>query len=110
MQLAGTFLDRQHIETALSQLKAANFSMHNVSVVAQHGDSNEATLKPLEPMVQSEAQFARHRLIERIEHGALDAGSWGGIVGRTTITSYGANHSKVSCGKNQLLARLRKLS
>lgn len=43
---AGTFPDRQHIETALSQLKAANFPMHNVSVVAQQGDSNEATLKP----------------------------------------------------------------
>ena len=80
---AGTFPDRQHIETALSQLKAANFPMHNVSVVAQHGDgdSNEATLNPSEPTVQSEAQFARHRTIERIEHGALDAGGWGGIVG-----------------------------
>ncbi|MEH2182278.1 hypothetical protein [Nostoc sp.] len=50
-------------------------------VVAQHGDSNEATLNPSEPRVQSEAQFARHRTIERIEHGALDAGGWGGIVG-----------------------------
>lgn len=77
----GTFPDRQHLETALSQLKAANFPMHNVSVVAQHGDSNEATLNPSEPTVQSEAQFARHRLIERIEHGALDAAGWGGIVG-----------------------------
>lgn len=32
-------------------------------------------------MIQSEAQFARHRTIERLEHGALDAGSWGSIVG-----------------------------
>ena len=78
---AGTFPDRQHIETALSQLKAANFPMHNVSVVAQHGDSNEATLNPSKPRVQSEAQFDRHRTIERIEHGVLDAGSWGGVVG-----------------------------
>ncbi|MEH2422807.1 MAG: hypothetical protein V7K48_18395 [Nostoc sp.] len=78
---AGTFPDRQHLETALSQLKAASFPMHNVCVVAQHGDSNEATLNPSEPTVQSEAQFARHRTIERIEHGALDAGGWGGVVG-----------------------------
>lgn len=78
---AGTFPDLQHLETALSQLKADNFPMHNVSVVAQHGDSGDATLNPSEPTVQSEAQFARHRTIERIEHGALDAGGWGGIVG-----------------------------
>ena len=78
---AGTFPDRPHLETALSQLKAVNFPMPNVSVVAQHGDSSEATLNPLEPTIQSEAQFARDRTIERLEHGALDAGGWGGVVG-----------------------------
>ena len=77
---AGTFPDRQHTESALEQLKAADFPLHNVSVVAQHADSNADSLTP-EVTVQSEVQLARHRTIERIEHGAFDAGSWGSIVG-----------------------------
>ncbi len=77
---AGTFIDRQHTESALNQLKAADFPMNKVSVVGEHVNSEDATLKATEATVQSEAQFVRHRTIERIEHGALDAGSWGGIV------------------------------
>lgn len=71
---AGMFPDRQHIESALNQLKAVDFPINKVSVVAQHVNSDDATLNPSEPMVQSEAQFARHRTIERLDHGALDAG------------------------------------
>lgn len=77
----GTFPDCQHTESALSQLTAADFPMYKVSVVAQHLDAEDAVLKAMQPMVQTEAQFVRHRTIKRIEHGALDAGSWGSIVG-----------------------------
>ncbi|GAP96839.1 hypothetical protein [Leptolyngbya sp. NIES-2104] len=75
---AGTFLDRQHIETALNQLKATNFPINKISVVAQHVTSDNTTLDPL---IEPEAHFARRRLLERLGHGALDAGIWGGIVG-----------------------------
>ena len=78
---AGIFPDRQHTESALDQLKAADFPMNKVSVVAQHVNSEDVTLKATEATVQSEAKFARDRTIERIEHGALDAGSWGSIIG-----------------------------
>ncbi|MEI1377407.1 hypothetical protein PQG02_13800 [Nostoc sp. UHCC 0926] len=78
---AGIFPDRQHTESALDQLKAADFPMNKVSVVAQHVNSEDVTLKATEATVQSEAKFVRDRTIERIEHGALDAGSWGSIIG-----------------------------
>lgn len=78
---AGMFPDRQHIESTLNQLKTADFPINKASVVAQHVNLGNATLNPSEPMVQSEAQFARHRTIKRLEYGALDAGIWGSIVG-----------------------------
>ncbi|MEH2141929.1 DUF1269 domain-containing protein [Nostoc sp.] len=78
---AGIFADRQHTESALDQLKAADFPMNKVSVVGEHVKSEDVTLKATEATVQSEAQFVRDRTIERIEHGALDAGSWGSIIG-----------------------------
>jgi outer membrane lipoprotein SlyB len=79
---AGTFPDRQQTELALSQLKATGFPMNHVSVVVQHLDSEDAIFESLtEPTVQSENRFAFNRTIERIEHGALDAGAWGTIGG-----------------------------
>jgi len=79
---AGLFPDRQHTESALSQLKAIGFPINNVSVVVQHLNSGDETLGNLkEPIAQSEDQFTRQRTIERIGHGALDAGVWGSIGG-----------------------------
>lgn len=77
----GMFPTRQHTESALSQLKATGFPMKNVSVVVEHLNLGDATLGKFTPIVQTENQFARHRTIEGIEHGALDAGVWGSIGG-----------------------------
>lgn len=77
----GMFPDRLHTESALSHLKAADFPMNKVSIVAQHITSADATLNITEPTVQTEAQFVRHRTMERIENGALDGASWGSIIG-----------------------------
>jgi hypothetical protein len=78
----GMFPDLQQIELALSQLKATGFPMNDVSVVVEHLNSGDATLgKLMEQIVQSEDQFTRDRMIERIEHGALDAGALGSMVG-----------------------------
>lgn len=76
----GLFPDRQQVETALSQLKAASFPMNQVSVVVEHLKAGDDTFKSL-TTAESEDRFVRDRTIERIEHGALDAGVWGSIGG-----------------------------
>jgi hypothetical protein len=76
----GLFPDRQHTESALSQLKAVGFPMSDISVVVQDLDSKETALKTLaEPIAQSENQFVRQCTIEHIEYGTVDAGVLGSI-------------------------------
>ena len=78
----GLFPDRQHIESALSHLKATGFPTDGVSVVVEHPNSADAVLEDLtEPAVQSEEYFAAHRAIDRFEHGALFSGAWGSVGG-----------------------------
>lgn len=76
----GMFPNHLHTESALSHLKAADFPMNKVSIVAQHITSADAVLRTTEPIVQTEAQFVRYRTIERIDHGALDGAGWGSIA------------------------------
>lgn len=76
----GIFPDRQHTESALSQLKAIGFPMTDVSVVVQDRNSKDATLENLaEPIAQSGNQFIRQRTVEHIEHGAVEGGVLGSI-------------------------------
>lgn len=78
----GVFPDRQHTESALSQLKATGFPTDKISVVVEHPNSEDDVLDDLtEPTVQSEEYFATHRAIDRFEHGALFSGAWGGVGG-----------------------------
>ena len=79
--IVGTFPDRQHTESALDRLKASDFPMHKVSVVTQYVNSEDTPLSATKAKVQPEAQFLLHRTIERVEHGARNIGSFGGIVG-----------------------------
>ena len=78
----GTFPNFQQIESALSQLKATGFPMNNVSVVAEHLDSTSNTLaQSTDATIQSEDEFTWGNTVERIEHGAVDAGAMGSVVG-----------------------------
>ncbi len=78
----GLFPDRQHTESALSQLKSTGFPTDQVSVVVEHPTSEDVVLENLtEPAVQSEEYFATHRAIDRFEHGALFSGAWGSVGG-----------------------------
>jgi hypothetical protein len=79
----GTFPNFQAIESALSQLKATGFHMNNVSVVAQHLNSASDTLARFsyrkatpttDATIQSKEEFTWGNTVERIEHGAVDAG------------------------------------
>jgi hypothetical protein len=78
----GIFPDRQSIESAIAQLRETEFPMNKVSVVVEHLNPEDPTIGGLiEPVVQSEQQFARDRTSTQIGHGALDAGVLGGVVG-----------------------------
>jgi hypothetical protein len=78
----GIFPDRQSIESAIAHLRKTEFPMDKVSVVVEHLKSEDTTIGGLiEPVLQSERQFARDRTSTQIQHGALDAGVLGGIVG-----------------------------
>jgi hypothetical protein len=78
----GTFPNFQEIESALRQLKATGFHMNNVSVVAEHLDSaSDILARSTDSTIQSEDGFVWGNTVERIEHGALDAGAMGSVVG-----------------------------
>jgi outer membrane lipoprotein SlyB len=78
----GTFPNFQAIESALSQLKATGFHMNNVSVVAEHLNSTSDTLaRSTDATIQSQEDFSWGNTVERIEHGAVDAGAMGSVVG-----------------------------
>jgi hypothetical protein len=78
----GAFPDLQDAESALRQLKATGFSMSNVSVVAQHLNSESDTLvKTTDVTIRSEEEFNVENTVERIEHGAVAAGARGSVVG-----------------------------
>jgi outer membrane lipoprotein SlyB len=78
----GTFPSFQEIESALRQLKATGFHMNNVSVVAEHLNSASDTLgRSTDATIQSEDEFTWGSTVERIEHGAVDAGAIGSVVG-----------------------------
>ncbi|MBD2178599.1 hypothetical protein H6F42_16905 [Pseudanabaena sp. FACHB-1998] len=76
------FPDRQRIESAIAQLRKTEFPMSKVSVVVEHLNAEDTTIGGLvEPVVQSEKQFAQDRTRTQIGHGALDAGVLGSVVG-----------------------------
>jgi hypothetical protein len=78
----GAFPNLQQIELALCQLNETGFSMSNISVVAQQANSESDVLaKSTEATIQSDREFTWGSAVERIEHGALDAGAMGGVVG-----------------------------
>jgi hypothetical protein len=77
----GTFPNFQEIESALRQLKATGFHMNNVSVVAEHLNSASDTLEPTDATIQSKEEFTWGNTVERIEHGTVDAGAMGSVVG-----------------------------
>ena len=78
----GTFPNLQQIESALRQLKATGFQMNNVSVVAEHLDSaSDPLARATDTTIQSEDEFTWGKTVERIEHGAVDAGAMGSVVG-----------------------------
>ena len=60
----GIFPDRQSIESAIAQLSETEFPMNKVSVVVEHLNSEDPTIgRLIEPVVQSEKQFTRDRLL-----------------------------------------------
>jgi outer membrane lipoprotein SlyB len=78
----GAFPNFQQIESALRQLKATGFHMNNISVVAEHLNSVSNTLgKSTDTTIQSQDEFTWGNTVERIEHGAVDAGAMGSVVG-----------------------------
>lgn len=77
----GVFSSREHTESALDRLKAADFPMDNVSVVTQHLDPEDRALQAATPNVQSQAQLTGQQTVERIGEGALKGGSMGGAAG-----------------------------
>jgi hypothetical protein len=77
----GVFATRQDTESALDQLKAADFPMDNVSVVTQHLDPEDKALTTATPNVQSQAQLTGQQTVERVGEGALKGGSMGGAAG-----------------------------
>ncbi len=70
----GLLSDREHTQSALSLLKDSGFPMEKVTVVAKHPSAEDL-------QVRVESEFTRQRTIERIERGALDAGTLGAIAG-----------------------------
>lgn len=78
----GIFPDRPSVESAIAQLRETKFPMSKVSVVVEHLNSTDPTIGGLiEPVVQSQKQFARDHTSTQIGHGALDAGVLGSVVG-----------------------------
>ncbi|NUN67350.1 hypothetical protein HCU40_22140 (plasmid) [Pseudanabaena biceps] len=56
----GIFPDRPSVESAIAQLRETKFPMNKVSVVVEHLNSTDPTIGGLlEPVVQSQKQFAR---------------------------------------------------
>jgi hypothetical protein len=80
-QAVGVFPDRQHIESALNALKAADFLMQNVSVVTQHLDPEDKAISTADTTVQSQAQFTSQQTAQQIGAGALTGVSLGGAAG-----------------------------
>ncbi len=78
----GAFSNIQQIEAALGQLQATGFPLSNISIVAQHFDEKSDVLKnSTAPIIQSEEEFSWGNTVDRIEHGAVDAGALGSVVG-----------------------------
>jgi hypothetical protein len=78
----GIFPDRKSVESVIAQLRETEFPMNKVSVVVEQLNSTDTTIGGLiEPVVQSERQFARDRTGSQIGHVALDAGALGSVVG-----------------------------
>ncbi|WP_373541403.1 signal transduction histidine kinase (STHK), LytS [Chamaesiphon sp.] len=75
----GIFPNREQIESALERLKAADFPMDNVSVVAPDGAESAPDLAA--PVVESEQQFDRQETAEHIGRGVAGAGAVGSAVG-----------------------------
>ena len=80
-QAVGVFLNRQHIESALDALKAADFPMQNVSVITQHLDPEDKMLETADTTIQSQAEFTSQQTAERVGAGALTGSSLGGAAG-----------------------------
>jgi hypothetical protein len=78
----GVFPNIQQIEAALGQLQATGFPLSNISIIAQHFDEKSDILnKSTVPSIQSEKEFTWGNTVDRIEHGAVDAGALGSVVG-----------------------------
>ncbi len=71
---AGVFPDHACAEAALQQLKQNGFPMDRVSLITQYKDQDDAR-------EDSPAEFNRHETIKHLEHGALEGGEIGGLVG-----------------------------
>jgi uncharacterized membrane protein len=77
----GAFVDREHTQSAIDRIKAANFPIDNVSVVTKHIDDEDKALETAVPVVQSQTQFSSEQTVERVGTGALTGGSLGGATG-----------------------------
>jgi hypothetical protein len=78
----GVFLERERLESAMSQLQASGFSMNNVSIVDPHAHTGElAADKLTDPVVESPADANRDRPLDRIEHSAAGASAIGSVAG-----------------------------
>jgi uncharacterized membrane protein len=87
----GAFPNLQQIELALCQLNETGFSMSNISVVAQQANlESDILAKSTEATIQSDREFTWSSAVERIEHGAVDAGAMGGVVAGLTTLAFSA--------------------
>jgi uncharacterized membrane protein len=75
----GVFPNLEQIESALERLKATDFPMSNVSVVAPESDEPAPNLAA--SVVESEQQFDRQETTEHIGRGVAGAGAVGSAVG-----------------------------
>ncbi len=77
----GMFPNLEQIDSALAQLKATDFPMSNVSVVAPENAPSPTAVNSTDAVVETDNQFERKETTEHIGRGVAGAGAVGSAVG-----------------------------